>query len=48
VKAFDRVTREKLFEILQSKNIPNQVLRSIAGICSGNKMKGNIDNYAYN
>jgi hypothetical protein len=40
--------REKLFEILQSKNIPNQVLRSITGIYSGNKIKAIINNYTYN
>jgi len=28
VKAFDRVKRDKLFEILQSKHIPNVLLKS--------------------
>jgi hypothetical protein len=34
VKAFDKVKREKLFEILQSKNIPNLLLKSIIEIYS--------------
>jgi hypothetical protein len=40
VKAFDRVKRNKLCEILQSKNIPNLLLKSIIEIYSGNKIKG--------
>jgi hypothetical protein len=31
--------REKLFEILQSKNIPNLLLKSIIAIYSGNNKK---------
>jgi hypothetical protein len=43
MNAFDRVKRDKLFEILQSKNIPNLLLKSIIEICSGNKMKVQIN-----
>jgi len=32
MKAFDKVQRDKLFEILQSKNIPNLLLKSIMKI----------------
>ena len=39
VKAFDRVKRDKLFEILQSKNIPNLLLKSAIEIDFGNKIK---------
>ena len=39
VKAFNRVKRDKLFEILQSKNIPNLLLKRIIAIYSGNKIK---------
>jgi hypothetical protein len=39
VKAFDRVKRDKLFEILQSKNIPNLLLKRVIEIYSGNKSK---------
>ena len=39
VKAFDRVKRDKLFEILQSKNIPNLLLKCVTEIYSGNKSK---------
>ena len=38
-KAFDRVKRDKLFEILQSKNIPNLLLKRVIEIYSGNKSK---------
>jgi len=38
MKAFDKVKRDKLFEILQSKNIPN-LLKTIIEIYSGNKIK---------
>jgi hypothetical protein len=37
VKDFDKVQGHKLFEILQSKNIPNLLLKSIIEIISGNK-----------
>jgi hypothetical protein len=39
VKAFDRVNRNKMFKTLQSKNIPNLLLKSIIEIYSGNKIK---------
>jgi hypothetical protein len=39
VKAFNRDKRDKLFEKLQSKNIPNLLLKRIIGIYSGNKIK---------
>jgi retron-type reverse transcriptase len=39
VTAFDKVKRDKLFEILQSKNITNLLLKSIIEIYSGNKTK---------
>jgi len=39
VKAFDRVIRDSLFEILQSKNIPNLLLKHVIEIYSGNKSK---------
>ena len=39
VKAFDRVKRDKLFEILQRKNIPNLLLKHVIEIYSGNKSK---------
>jgi hypothetical protein len=39
VKAFNRVKRDKLLEILQSKNIPNLLLKRIIAIYSGNKIK---------
>jgi hypothetical protein len=35
-KDFGGVKREKLFEILQSKNIPNLLLKSTIEIYSGN------------
>jgi len=38
MKAFDKVKRDKLYEILQSKNIPN-LLKTIIEIYSGNKIK---------
>jgi hypothetical protein len=39
VKAFDRVKRDKLFEILQSKSIPNLLLKRVIEMYSGNKIK---------
>jgi hypothetical protein len=44
VKASDKVKMDKLFEILQSKNIPNLLLKSIREIYSGNKIKVKINN----
>jgi len=44
VKVFDKVKRDKLFEILQNKNIPNILLKSIVEIYSGNKIKVTINN----
>jgi hypothetical protein len=44
VKAFDRVKRDKLFEILQSKHIPNILLKSIIYIYSGNNVRVKINN----
>jgi hypothetical protein len=44
VKAFDRVKRNKLFEILQSKTIPNLLSKSIIKIYSGNEIKARINN----
>jgi hypothetical protein len=44
VKAFDKVIGGKLFEILQSKNIPNLLLKSIIETYFGNKIKVKIDN----
>jgi hypothetical protein len=41
--AFDRVKRDKLFEILQSKNILNLLLKSIIEIYSRNKIKVKIN-----
>ena len=41
VKDFDRVKREKLFEILQSKNIPNLSLKCKIEIYFGKKIKVN-------
>jgi len=38
VKAFDKVKRDKLFEMLQSKNIPNLLLKIIIEIYCGNKI----------
>jgi hypothetical protein len=35
--AFDKFKRDNLFEILQSKNIPNLSLKSITEIYSGKK-----------
>jgi len=45
VKAFDRVKRNKLFEILQSKNIPNLLSKNIIEIYSGNEIKARIISY---
>jgi hypothetical protein len=39
VEASDRVKRDKLFEILQSKNIRNLLLKSTIEIDFGNKIK---------
>jgi len=39
VKPSDRVKRDKLFEILQNKNIPNLLLKSTIEIYFGNKIK---------
>jgi len=39
VKAFHRVKRDKLFEILQSKSIPNFVLKRVTEIYFGSKSK---------
>jgi hypothetical protein len=44
VKAFDRVKRDNLFEILQSKHIPNVLLKSIIQIYSGNNIAVKINN----
>jgi len=44
VKAFDRVKGDKLFEILQSKHIPNALLKSIIYIYSGNNIRVKINN----
>jgi predicted RNA binding protein with dsRBD fold (UPF0201 family) len=43
VKAFYKVKRDKLSEILQRKNISNLVLKSIIEIYSGNKIKVKIN-----
>jgi len=39
VKAFDKVKGDKLFETLQSKNIPNLLLKIIIEIISENKIE---------
>jgi hypothetical protein len=44
VKDVDKVRRDKLFEILQSKNIPNLLLKSIIEIYFGKKIKVKIKN----
>jgi predicted RNA binding protein with dsRBD fold (UPF0201 family) len=44
VKASDKMKREKLFEILQSKNIPNSLLKGIIETYSGTKIKVKINN----
>ena len=44
MKAFDKVKRDKLSEILHSKNIPNLLLKSIIEIYSGNKIKAKRNN----
>ena len=44
VKNFGRVKREILFEILQSKNIRNLLLKSIIEIYSGTKIKEKLNN----
>ena len=41
VKAFDNVKRDKLFEILKSKNIPILVLKCTIENYCGNKIKVN-------
>jgi hypothetical protein len=48
VKAFDRVKKDKLFEILQNKNIPILVLKcTIENYCD-NRIKVLINNYQIN
>jgi hypothetical protein len=44
VKTFDRVKREKLVEILQSKNASISLLRSVIAIYSRNKIKAKTNN----
>jgi hypothetical protein len=44
MEAFDKVKGDRLFEILQSKNIPNLLLKSIIEIISENKIKVKINN----
>jgi hypothetical protein len=44
VKALTMLKRDKLFVILQSKNVPNLLLKSIIDIYSGNKIKVKINN----
>jgi hypothetical protein len=39
VEDFDKVKRENLFEILQSKNIPNLLLKCVKEIYAGNEIK---------
>jgi hypothetical protein len=39
VKAFDRVIRDKLFDVLQSKNISNLLLKNVMEFNSGKKSK---------
>ena len=48
VKDFDSVRRDKLFEILQSKNIHILLLKSLIEIYFGNKTKVKIINYLKN
>jgi hypothetical protein len=45
VKAFDMLKEKNFFEILQSKNIPNLLLKSIIQIYSGNTIKVKINNH---
>jgi hypothetical protein len=45
VKALDRVKGDKLFEILQSKNVPNLLLEHLIEIYSGIKQ---INRRTYN
>jgi len=47
VEHFDRVIREKLFEILQSKNIPNYLLKRITEIYCGTKIKEKLKKISY-
>jgi len=42
VKAFDKVKRDKLFEVLE-KYFPNVLLKNIIEIYSGNKIKVKIN-----
>jgi hypothetical protein len=42
VRGCYKVKRDKLFEILQNKNIPNLLLKNIIEICSVNKIKVKI------
>jgi len=44
VKALDNIKRDKLFQILQNKNIPNLLLKNITKIYSGNAIKVEINN----
>jgi hypothetical protein len=44
VNISDKLKGDKLFKILQSKNIPNLLLKSIIEIYSGNKIKVKINN----
>jgi len=43
VRDLDKVKTNKLFEILESKNIPNLTLKSMIEIYSGNKIKVRIN-----
>ena len=45
VKQFDEVKTDKLYQILQSINIPNLLLRSIIEIYRGNKIKLKINSH---
>jgi hypothetical protein len=42
VKAFDKVKSDKSFEILQSKNIPNLLLKRVTEIYAGNEIKSSV------
>ena len=44
VKALDNIKRDKLFQILQNKNIRNLLLKNITKIYSGNAIKVEINN----
>jgi uncharacterized protein (UPF0216 family) len=43
-KAFDKVKRQKLFNILKEKNIPNLSLKNILDIYTNNTMRIKISN----